>query len=397
MSVMEAKVATKVNHVRKLKIGRGERLDSLSLAAGAIYTTAVVWFWRHVRRHGIWISQYGMQKRLNNGQPSILHSQSAQKAIECFFHALKTWREVKKTNPKIRAPHKRKRFYKVVWKKDGIRMKEGKLILSNARGADPLIFDWPHETPVQVEMGWDGKQYELRATYEAEVSDIAPGGTVASCDLGEVHPAVVGTKDFHLILNGGELRAKRRYREKLKAEMSAMVDRKKKGSMRRRRLIASKQKKTRKLNNQIRDIQHKLTTAAINTLHERGVGTLAIGDLRDIRIDYDKGKVQNQRMHQAPIGRIRNYLTYKAERLGWLVELVDETWTSQECPRCNARAKPKDRRYKCGACEFEAHRDVVGQVNLLRKYLGNERDSRVVGVMASPIGLRYVPQLRCRS
>lgn len=386
----------KVNHVRKVKVGCGERLTELTLAAGSVYTSTVVWFWRHVRRQGVWLSQYGMQKRLNNGQPSILHSQSAQKAVECFFHALKTWRVERKTNPTIRAPYKLKRFYKVVWKKEAIRLRDGKLKLSNAKGTEPLVFDWPHEKPVQVEMGWDGSQYELRATYETEV-DADPGQDVASCDLGEVHPAVVGTSDFCLILNGGELRAKRRYREKLKGEMGAKIDRKKSGSKRRRRLALSKRKKLEKLNNQILDIEHKLTTAAINTLAKRGVGTLAIGDLRDIRVDYDKGKGQNQRMHQAPTGVVRRYLTYKAKRLGWLVELVNEAWTSQECPQCEARTKPKDRRYKCASCGFEAHRDAVGQVNILRKYLGNDRDSRVVGAMASPIGVRYVPQLRCRS
>ncbi len=398
LEAVTVQTVTQVHHVRKMKIGHGERLDALSRAAGAIYTATVIWFWRHVRRHGVWLSQYGMQKRLNNGQPAILYSQSAQKAIECFFHALKTWRSERKTNPTIRAPYKLKSFYKVVWKKAAIRLNGRKLLLSNAKGTDPLVFDWPHEKPVQVELGWDGSQYELRATYETEISDAAPGQEVASCDLGEVHPAVVGTADFHLILNGGELRAKRRYREKLKAQLSAKIDRKKRGSKRRHRLVASKKRKLARLDNQIRDIEHKLTTAAINTLQERGVGTLAIGDLRDIRIDYDKGKVQNQRMHQAPIGRFRQYLTYKAERLGMFVPpLINEAYTSQECPRCNARTKPKDRRYQCTSCGFEAHRDAVGQVNILRKYLGNDGGCRVVGAMASLSGLRYVPQLRCRS
>lgn len=396
MSLVKETVKTKINHVRKLKIGHGDRLDALALAAGLIYSHAVIWFWRHVRRQGVWLSQYGMQKRLNNGQPSILHSQSAQKSVECFFHALKTWRVARKKNPSLRPPHKVKKFYKVIWKKTAIRVADKKLRLSNSKNTDPLIFDWPYELPVQVEIGWDGKQYELRATYESEIDEI-PGEVVASCDLGEVHPAVVGTKDFHLILNGGELRAKRHYREKLKGGMSSKIDRKKKGSKRRKRLILSKQKKLRKLNNQILDIEHKLTSAAINTLHERGVGTLAIGDLRDIRIDYDKGKVQNQRMHQAPIGRFRSYLTYKAERLGWKVELVNEAWTSKTCPSCGARNSPKGRDYKCGACGFAGHRDAVGQVNIFEKYLGNDRDSRVVGAMASPSGLRYVPHLRCRS
>lgn len=397
MSVMAAvHVLVKINHVRKMKIERTSHLDTLALATGHIYTQTVVWYWRHVRRHGVWLSQYGMQRRLNNGQPTVLHSQSAQKAVECFYHALKTWKATKKTLPTAKPPHKTKKFYKVVWKKVAIRVSDGKLRLSNAKGTPPLAFDWSYELPTQVEIGWDGSQYELRATYEEEVEP-TKNTEIASCDLGEVHPAVIGTNDFNLILNGGELRAKRRYREKLMAEMAAIIDRKKKGSKRRKALILSKKKKLRHLDNQIRDIEHKLTTAAINTLHERGVGTLVIGDLRDIRVDYDKGKVQNQRMHQAPIGKFRRYLTYKAECLGWKVELIDEAWTSQECLRCRARTKPSGREYRCRVCGLVAHRDVVGQVNILKKYLGNDEGCQVVGAMASPIGLRYVPQLRCCS
>jgi putative transposase len=388
-------VKTKVHHVRKMKVGRGKLHDALVVDSGRIYTLAVVWFWRHVRRHGVWLSQYAMQHRLNNGQPTILHSQSAQKAVECFYAALKTWRSERKTNPSVRAPYKTKRFFKVVWKKAAISLRGGRLRLSNAQGTEPLVLDWKHPKPVQVELGWDGTQYEIRATYESEPAREA-GETVASCDLGEVHPAVIGTRDFHLILNGGELRSKRRYREKLKAALSARIDRKKKGGSRRKRLIESKKRKLIRIDHQIRDIEHKLTTAGINTLKERGVGTLAIGDMRDIRTGYDKGAVQNQRIHQAPIGRFRQYLTYKAERLGWLVPPpVNEAWTSQECPRCGKRNVAKGRVYRCAGCGFVGHRDVVGQVNILEKYLGEGR--RVVGAMASPIGVRWKPHMRCRS
>lgn len=385
-----------VHVVRKMKLGKSEVLDLLCREAGRIYTFCLVWFWRHVCRHGIWLSQYEMQKRLQNGQPTILHSQSAQKAVECFFHALKTWRAERKTNPTIKPPHKLKKFFKVVWKKSAIRIVKGDLVLSNAQRADPFVVKgWNFGLPVQAEIGWDGEQYELRATYEEEGEE-PENGLVASCDLGEVHPAVVGTEDSHLILNGGVLRSKRRYREELKAKLSAKIDRKKKGGKRRRRLIASKRRTLRRLDNQIKDIEHKLTTAAINTLHERGVRTLVIGDVRDIRVGYDKGRVQNQRMHQAPTGRIRHMLSYKAERLGWNTHLQNEAWTSKECPSCGERNAPGGRVYKC-PCGFVGHRDVVGQVNILNRYHGNLEGCRVIGAMASPIGLRWYPHLRCSS
>jgi len=79
--------------------------------------------------------------------------------------------------------------------------------------------------------------------------------------------------------------------------------------------------------------------------------------------------------------------SHKAERLGMRVVLQDERYSSQTCPACNKRNKPQGRGYRCG-CGFRFHRDGVGAVNLRRTYLGL---GPVVGVMASPIGLRFQP------
>jgi putative transposase len=49
--------------------------------------------------------------------------------------------------------------------------------------------------------------------------------------------------------------------------------------------------------------------------------------------------------------------------------------------------------YRCG-CGFEFHRDGVGALNLRRTYLGS---GLVVGVMASPTGLRFQPHALCSS
>jgi putative transposase len=382
--------------VRKKKLGRQEALDRLAVESGRVYTRAKVWFWRIVRRKNVWLSEAALQRVVANGQPTILHSQSAQKAIQCFYAALRTWRKARKINPDLRPPRKSKQFYKIVWKEQAIRLKDGRLILPNAKHETPFVIDeWSHPKPVQAEIGWDGKQYELRVSYEQAVHESE--GTVASVDLGEVHPAVMGTDTLHVILNGRLLRAKRRYRERIKGKLSAKIDRKKKGGARRTTLIRSKQRQLRKIDNQIRDIEHKLTAAGIQTLHERGVRKLVIGDVRDIRVGNDCGTVQNQRLHQAPLGRIRSYLAYKGVRLGWQKpDVQEESYTSKDCPQCRARNRPQGRTYVCVFCGLVAHRDVVGQVNILTKYRG-ACFGHVIGAMASPIGIRWKPDLRCSS
>jgi putative transposase len=54
----------------------------------------------------------------------------------------------------------------VQWKSSAIKVESGKLRLSNGKGNKPLVIPWVWDTPVWVEIGWDGKQYELRACYK---------------------------------------------------------------------------------------------------------------------------------------------------------------------------------------------------------------------------------------
>jgi putative transposase len=148
----------------------------------------------------------------------------------------------------------------------------------------------------------------------------------------------------------------------------------------------------RRLDHQIKDIAHKQTSRLVSTLHERGVQTVAIGDIRDIRQRIDYGHKTNEKLHQMPSGLIRRLLTYKAQRRGMQVVLQNERYTSRTCPSCRRQHKPRGRRFRCPWCGFVAHRDVVGAWNIRKEYLGA---SPVVGAMASPSGVRYQAHMRC--
>ncbi|WP_414412023.1 RNA-guided endonuclease TnpB family protein [Synechococcus sp. O70.1] len=187
----------------------------------------------------------------------------------------------------------------------------------------------------------------------------------------------------------------------MKSTLSRLLARKRRGSRRYRRVLASGRKQLARLNHQIRDILHKQTTRLVSTLYARGVQTVVIGDIRNIRVSADYSTRLNQKLHQMLHGQTRHHITYKAERLGMKVVLLDERYSSQTCPACNKRNKPfasagrspQGRVYRCG-CGFEFHRDGVGALNLRRTYLGS---GLVVGVMASPTGLRFQPHALCSS
>lgn len=374
--------------VRKLKIGKTDQIDALAQATGLVYTLVVVFFWRVVRKKGIWLKPSSLMRLFTSKQ---LHAHTADAVVQSFFASLKSWQSRRKTDPKAKPPRRRPKFFKIVWKKSAIKIKDGQLRLSNGKGNSPLCIPWEWGLPAMVEVGWDGEQYELRAIYNEPVTVDPQGEIVAGVDLGEVHPAVAHTGEKCFIANGRELRSKRRYQNKLKKKLASKLDRKHKGSRRYRRLQSSKRKQLKKLNHQIREIEHKQTTRLISTLYNEGVQTVVIGDVREIRQNLDCGTTANQRLHQMPHGQTRWMLTYKAERHGMEVKLENEAYTSQTCPACSRRHKPKGREYRC-QCGFRYHRDGVGSLNIRNKYLGHAVP--VVGVTASPTGMRFKPHAR---
>ncbi len=152
--------------VRKLKIGKTSQLDELARAAGELYSRTLVSFWRTVRKKDVWLSGYTMERWQVSDQ---LHAHTSDAITQSFYASLKSWRSRRKTDPNSKPPRRRRWFYKVLWKSSAIKLKDGKLRLSNGKGNQPLILDWQWSEPKQVELGWNkgSKCYELRACYAA--------------------------------------------------------------------------------------------------------------------------------------------------------------------------------------------------------------------------------------
>jgi putative transposase len=372
--------------VRKLKVGTSSCLDELAKESGRLYSQVVVYFWRVVRKKGIWLSSATLMKLFHSDQ---LHSQSAQATIQAFEASLKSWRTRRKGNPHAKPPWRRRKYFKVIYKSSAIRLTEGILRLSNGKGNEALEIPWRYDLPRRVEIGWEGTQYELRAIYEVPIEQSSLGEGTAAIDLGEIHPFTMFDGEQGTIYNGRHLRSIRRYQNRLKGKLAQRLSRLKRASRQWRKLKASKAKQLKKVDHQILDISHKLSSHAVSTLYQRGVHTLVIGDVRDLRQDLDYGKQANQKIHQWLAGTARWQLSYKWEALGGEVKLQNEAYTSSTCPTCGARKKPKGRVFSC-PCGFQSHRDLVGAVNIRKKYLGY---GPVVGDMAPPTGVRFHPHL----
>jgi putative transposase len=353
--------------------------DAINLASGAIYTGVLVRHWRVVRHHGHWLSEKSGTRWSDLRLPvKPLHAHSIDAAQQGFYNACRTTRALRKAGmPDAKFPHWRKRFRTTVWKNTAIKKADAVLTLSNGKGNQPITLTLPAPLAdvlrvLEVRLVYDRKA--RRHTWHVVVENgkqptTATGTNVVSVDLGEVHPAVVGdSQEATLITCRARRHAKQGHNKRL-ASLTQALSKTRKGTRRHKRLVRAKVRMTAKQTRVLRDMEHKISRAIVEGAVARQANTIVMGDVRDIADGIDKGTAHNQRMSQWNHGKIRSYVAYKARAEGIRVVLQDEHHTSQTCPHCGHRHKPRGRVYTCRACGFSGHRDVVGQINILSAYL----------------------------
>jgi putative transposase len=367
--------------------------DALNRASGETYTGVLVWHWRTYRRTGHWLSGGVAERWADRRCLAPLHSHSIDAAQQGFYNACAVTRAVRKAGvPDARFPYHRRKYRTTIWKTTGIRRKGDALVLSNGRGNTPITITIPEDLRdalrfLEVRLVYDkvSRKYFWHIVHEnGKQPRPAPGDNVVSVDLGEVHPAVVGDEHEATIITCRERRACSQGHDRRRANIDRALSRKVKGSKRYNRLVRTKVRMKAKHARVMRDMEHKISRAVVDAAVDRKAGTIVIGDVRDAAEGVALGKATNQKISQWNHGKVRRYVEYKAEAEGMKVELADEAYTSQTCPNCSHRHKPKGRRYRCPACGFQAHRDVVGQVNILSRFKHGEP-----GKIPAPAEVKY--------
>lgn len=349
--------------------------DALNRESGRIYTTTLVEHYRVYRHTGHWLSPKADEK-LNDflRGTTLLHAHSRDAAQQAFAKACKTARACQAAGLNTRYPHKRKAWRSTIWKNTGIRKQDHTLRLALARGNPSIIVilpphlrALPNEALVEMRLVWDraGRHYQWHLVIEdGKLPEPAPGTQVAGVDMGEIHPAVASDGEESVIFSARQLRSLSQYTNKRLSELQQKQAKLVKGSKRWKRIQRRKNRFLAQQQRRKRDIEHKVSRAVVDWAVERKIGRLAVGDVRDAADNVDLGKLTNQKIANWTHGQLRRYLEYKAVAKGIAVELVNEAYTSQTCPHCGERHKPKGRVYRCPACGFQSHRDAVGAGNI---------------------------------
>jgi putative transposase len=200
---------------------------------------------------------------------------------------------------------------------------------------------------------------------------------VAGIDLGEVHPVAITDGQNALVVSCRELRSLNQYRNKRLAELKSLQSSKRKYSRRWWRIQQRINRFLAQNRYQRRDLEHKISRVVVDWSVIHQVGTLAIGNVRDVADGKRLNRKSQQKVSNWSHGKIRQYIAYKAEAEGILVnDEIDESYTSQTCVSCGRQRKPNGRIYSC-ECGQTYHRDIGGAANILSRFCTGalERDA----------------------
>jgi IS605 OrfB family transposase len=136
------------------------------------------------------------------------------------------------------------------------------------------------------------------------------------------------------------------------------------GSRRWRRYRARLRRVEARHRRRVHQAHHQAASQVVAFAVRQRIGVLVIGDPTGITT-HDAGRVHNRRLRQWRRTHLVQALNDKAEQAGIDVRRVDERGTSSTCPACRRRVpKPSGRRFRCLACTFQGHRDLVGAANI---------------------------------
>jgi transposase len=183
------------------------------------------------------------------------------------------------------------------------------------------------ENVQQVRAVWNGDRWELHLVCEKQIPvEDAPGDKTAGIDLGISNYLAIDYEDGPSELYpGNRLKQDKHYftRDEYQTEGEHGPS---------QRALNARQKLSRRKDHFL----HTLSKHIVERCIGEEIGTIAIGDLSDIREDDDGearnwGRSGNKKLHGWEFARFTDLLEYKAEEHGILVTRVDESNTSKTC------------------------------------------------------------------
>jgi len=371
-------------------------LHNLCSIATKLYNTDN-WIRRKVWDESGKIPNWYTQKKLlrTNHWFKLLPSQSAQEVCHVLNSNYRSWFVLRKRDKSARHPKFRKKemlspisFYQQ-FKIIDDRLRLSMSLKYRKENGIKLIemgfVDWKRVVGVPKFCTILFKKGKWFANVVFEVPEPKPelNEGVMAVDLGIINTAVaVDTEGSSKIFSGKQILAVQHYFEKEKAKLKSKLQKQYPKRRWSRVLQVLQDKQTR----QIAQCLHTHSKNIIKDCVIKGIKTLVVGDVSDIRKGKNWRKKCSQKLHSWSFSKFTQQLEYKALQVGIRFVRVNERFTSQMCSTCgiirNSNRKHRGL-YICKKCGNIINADVNGATNILKKYL-QDFLSRSIGSVALP-------------
>ncbi len=196
-----------------------------------------------------------------------------------------------------------------------------------------------------------GKWY-LFQTVEVPDDDIKDVEDFIGIDFGITNIATLSTGE---IIAGETLN---KYREKRQKIRSSIQSKGTKGAKKLLKRLSGKEKRTALIAN------HTIAKRIIETAKRSNRG-IVLENLKGIRKNgKNKRKAFRSKLGKWNFFQLRNFIKYKAKRIGIPVILVNPAYTSQMCNLCKHIGSRNGESFKCTACGFSGHADYNASLNI---------------------------------
>jgi len=338
-------------------------------------------------------------KHLYRKYASLIGSATAQQIIRKNNEAWRSFLKLKKLEKEGRLPpHIKRVSMPGYWKRNGKR--ELRIIIRNdCYRIDDKYLYLPKGLKLRYKgkLKWHGKQGRLEIIYddvdevwrgfmtvEVEKPPLRGGNKPLYIDLGVVNLATIWHEGMKqpIAFSGRAILSDWWYwTRKIAREQSRLARvNKAKTSRRLRKLFRIRKRR-------FRHAVNAMIKMIVEYASRNGISKIVVGNLKGIRgNNHGDSKVNSMINNFWSFAWITQRLKEKAEKYGIEVKEVSEYKTSSICPRCGSdRVMKRKRLFKCLNCGLEAHRDVVGVVNIALVHNGGGFN----GVVAHPLLLRW--------
>jgi putative transposase len=330
-------VLLKVVRTEQMYLPHTNILSTLCHNSKNLYNEANYIVRQELFKTGKWTRYYTLAMTLRDSDSfKSLNAQSSQQTLKVldrswksFFKAIKEW----KIHPEKFLGRPKIPNYKP---KDG----ESIIIFTNQQVSirnGYLIFPKRADLKIQTRLADDTDISEVRIIpkgvgYVCEivyVKNVEPlnldRGRVATIDFGLSNIVTIANNvgEQPIIVKGGVMKSINQFYNKRRAELQSIYDKQNIKTGEKIKVLTTKR------NAKIKDQMHKISHKVIEYCIAHNIGTIVIGHNENWKQNADLGKKNNQNFVSIPFYILTNQLQYKAEEIGNLVILQEESHTSK--------------------------------------------------------------------